>query len=300
MLRPLVAADIGPLLELWKRSLPFDGCDAALVQEKVWQDPDFDPQMAWVSGEGQRLDGFALGVERNGKSYVKLLCVDPDRRNRGLGSRLLQTLEERFTQPEIRVGESNPNYLVPGVDVRHTIGSLFLEKHGYSRFAETYNLQCELQDDSFEDRLPLGPPSFEPESIPVIHIERARPEHWSKLQQFLSQHFPGWLYEVGRMLQNEPVSLHLAWKDQQLLGFSGYDGNNVGHGWFGPMGTDPNQRGLGVGRILLRRCLADLKAQGRCHCIIPWVGPYGFYARHSHSRIDRVFWRYRKERITKT
>jgi GNAT superfamily N-acetyltransferase len=33
-------------------------------------------------------------------------------------------------------------------------------------------------------------------------------------------------------------------------------------GWFGPMGTHPDLRGLGIGSILLKRCLKDMKRNG--------------------------------------
>lgn len=286
-LRPLKEFDGEALLSLLRRSLPFDELSPGLVREKVWGDPDFCARNAWVvEGPDGGLKGFAMGVERNGRGYLKFLCVDPDHRADGLGGRLLEVVEKGMSATTIRVAESNPNYLVPGVDVRHTVGLLFLDKHGYQKVGETYNLLCDLQGDVFEEE----PPST------GLRIDRARSQDWPGVELFLARVFPGWLHEVGVMMKNTPVSLHLAWKDGQVVGFSGYDGNNLGHGWFGPMGTDPEQRGLGVGRILLRRCLSDLRAQGHKTCVIPWVGPYGFYARHSLSRIDRVFWRYEKVR----
>ena len=284
-MRPLRDSDREALLALLTRCLPFDRFSPELVQEKVWNDPGFSIDNAWVV-EGESLEGFALGVERNDRGYVKFLCVDPEVRNRGIGSRLLTQVEERLQSPSWRVGESNPNYLVPGVDVRHTVGIVFLEKHGYQKVGETYNLHCDLANDEFLDESPRE----------GLRVARALREDWQAIEAFLLRVFPGWVHEVGVMMKNDPISLHLAWRGEQLVGFSGYDGNNLGHGWFGPMGTDPDQRGLGVGRILLRRCLADLKAQGHQECVIPWVGPYGFYARHSLSRIERVFWRYEKRR----
>ncbi|ODT64507.1 hypothetical protein ABS71_13170 [bacterium SCN 62-11] len=246
-----------------------------LLREKVWGDPDF--QGAYVS---QELEGFSMAVHRESKSTVKFLCVDPESRRRGLGTALLETAEASLPSGPIRICESNPNYLVPGVDVRYTTGLLFLEKRGYRKVGETYNLHCDLRQ-AFPEESREG-------------IRRARPEDRSTVLAFLDQHWVGWKYEVGRMFENDPISLHLAFQEDRLLGFSGYDGNNLGTGWFGPMGTDPEKRGAGVGGILLRRCLADLKAQGHEQAIIPWVGPYGFYNKQCGARIDRVFWRYQK------
>ena len=150
-----------------------------------------------------------------------------------------------------------------------------------------------------------------------VEIRRARVDDEPAVMEFLGRHLAGWQYEVGQMFRNRPISLHLAILAQAepalaeqpksaspisrrnlpsagLLSFAGIDGNNRGTGWFGPMGSDPECRGWGLGRVLLRRCLQDFQAQARDHCTIPWVGPYGFYARHCGARIDRVLWRYEK------
>ena len=84
-----------------------------------------------------------------------------------------------------------------------------------------------------------------------------------------------------------------------MLGFSAYDANNIGAsatgtGWFGPMGTAAAARGRGVGAVLLKRCLADMAAQGHAVSTIPWVAPVGFYAHHVGAHISRVFYRYEK------
>jgi hypothetical protein len=61
------------------------------------------------------------------------------------------------------------------------------------------------------------------------------------------------------------------------------------------MGTDPSMRRSGIGSVLLRRCLADMAAEGRDRADIAWVGPVGFYARGVGARISRVFWLYGRD-----
>jgi GNAT superfamily N-acetyltransferase len=50
-----------------------------------------------------------------------------------------------------------------------------------------------------------------------------------------------------------------------------------GVGIFGPMGVDPAYRGKEIGRVLARRALASMKAQGLARAIISAVGPIAFY-----------------------
>jgi len=105
---------------------------------------------------------------------------------------------------------------------------------------------------------------------------------------------PAWREEVGCAYTNDPLSLYLAWADDTVVGFATYHGNNVRTGWFGPMGTAPAYRGRGVGAVLLRRCLRDLKHQGLAHAIIPWAAHIGFYEQHAGARRSRTFQRLRK------
>jgi len=280
-LRPLLPEDAPALLELWQRCAAFDPVSAKLLQEKVWEDPDFCPDTALFSSDGQ---AFAMAVQRaQGVGYVKFLLVDPMVRRQGRGTQMLQRLEKGLKAAELRVCEGAPNYLCPGIDVRYTAGHLFFESQGYHKVGESYNLLCDLSTISLVLEERPG-------------VRRAEARDRAVVMEFLQSHFAAWQSEVARMFENQPVSLHLAFQDDQLVGFSGYDGNNFGTGWFGPMGTHPARRGAGVGGVLLRRCLSDIKAQGHAQAIIPWVGPYRFYSNQCGARIDRVFWRYRNER----
>jgi GNAT superfamily N-acetyltransferase len=108
------------------------------------------------------------------------------------------------------------------------------------------------------------------------------------------------LKEVQQAFCNQPISVHIAFREGtphngHVVGFAAYDANNRGTGWFGPMGTEPEYRGQGLGRVLLLRCLGDLHAQGRSWSTIPWVGPVGFYQQHAAAELDRTFVRLEKQ-----
>jgi mycothiol synthase len=60
------------------------------------------------------------------------------------------------------------------------------------------------------------------------------------------------------------------------------------------MGTLESERQHGIGTVLLKRCLADLRAAGHRSAQIAWTGPVHFYARAVDARIDRTFWPYQK------
>jgi predicted N-acetyltransferase YhbS len=127
-----------------------------------------------------------------------------------------------------------------------------------------------------------------------ITVRRAESGDSQAVLAVVQTHWPIWHAEVTHALSNDPISLHLALQQGRILGFAAYDTNNLGTGWFGPMGTVPAAEGQGLGRVLLWRCLRDQKAQGHATAVIPWVGPIDFYTRYAGARIARIFDRYAK------
>ena len=298
MIRPMKRDEHDAVCTLWNRCAPHDPVSPALLEQKVWGDPDFDPEAALVHEANGALVGLGMGVVRPGEArrgYVKLLAVDPDYRRRGVGTALLAALEAHLWATgaaELRMAESTPNYLTPGIDARDTSGWLFSEARGYARFGQTYNLMAPLEGEHFDvaaDAHRLAQAD--------VDVRRATAEDQDAMVAFLDEYWAAWNAEVAQTFDNDPVSLHIALKAGKIIGFSAYDTNNRGLPWFGPMGTAPAARGLGVGGALLRRCLKDQQAQGHTESIIPWVGPIRFYSNQVKAVVDRVFFRYRKARV---
>jgi predicted GNAT family N-acyltransferase len=53
-------------------------------------------------------------------------------------------------------------------------------------------------------------------------------------------------------------------------------------------------RGLGVGNILFKRCLAHMQAVGDRSCHISAVGPLRFYYKTAGAEVSRIFWEMEK------
>jgi len=296
-LRLLEDRDLEVVLSLWNRCTALDRLTPELLDEKVFEDAGYQPQLNLVITREQRVVGFASGTTRQEAQgvvgFVKLLAIDPSHRRQRLATELVDTLERELQQQGaylMRVFDSAPNYLQPGIDPRYTEVLAFFERRGYSRFSETANMEVDLQRRDFDTtaaEAAAREAGFE--------IRRAIMGDRDDLFAFLQRHWAAWIPEVERALMNYPISLHLALRHDEIVAFSAYEGNNLNTGWFGPMGTDPSQRGHGLGGILLQRCLADLKTRGHRIAVIPWVGPHSFYLHYAGAKITRVFWRYRKQ-----
>jgi GNAT superfamily N-acetyltransferase len=294
--RSLQEAEAERLLAFWNQNVRHDPLTLELLFEKVFADPDYDPDKTLLAEIEGQLVGFVQAVVRNGDprlGFVKLFAVNHAYRRRGIAGRLFEMVEDRMRAEGVslvRVLESSPNYLQPGLDPRYTEAVVFLERRGYKRFGETVNMEVDLQGRDFDTRKEeefLAGQGFE--------IRRARCGDEEALAEFLEAHFPSWAAEVGVTLGHDPVTLHLAVKESRVVGFAAHDANNIGTGWFGPMGTDPALRGKGIGGVLLLRCLQDMKKAAYRTAIIPWVGPIAFYAHYAGAQVCRVFWRYEKE-----
>ena len=296
LLRPVRETDAGHLLELWNAAARFDPLTPSLLSEKLWADPDFDPAMALLAEVDGGAAGFAFGLLRAASraplGYVKLLAVDPAARRRGLGSQLLETIETTLRSRgahSVRICESAPNYLTPGVDARYSAAPHFLEARGYARVAEACNMTVDLGQRDFD--------TVEAErrlAARGVAIRRACADDHARISELLRDEWPSWLPEVRRALRNEPASVYIAVQGGAVVAFSAYDANNRGTGWFGPMGTAPGARRQGIGHVLLFRCLADMAAQGHGHATIPWVDPVDFYRHCAGAAVSRIFHRYEK------
>ncbi|MCI0496476.1 GNAT family N-acetyltransferase [candidate division KSB1 bacterium] len=223
---------------------------------------------------------------------MKLFATDEKYRRQGLATKLLKNIEAQMKShgvKTIRLLDCNPNYFQPGIDPRYTEAIAFAERNGFKRFADTSNLEVELQHQDFDTSLEEKQLASE-----NIFIRRATQSDWHLVEKLILSQFKAWLPEIQTTYKNNPISLHIAELNGKIEAFSAYDSNNLNTGWFGPMGTNPILRGKGIGGILLKRCLDDMKKQGHKVSIIPWVGPIPFYLHYANARLTRVFWRYEK------
>jgi len=274
----------------------YDNMNPELLREKLEGDPLADPELclsAWHKGQ---MVGFLFAVRRDIREqaygYVKLLGVHPNFRRMKIATRLYQLAEKRLAGKGagvIRIYDVPLNYLMPGIDPRYTPALCFAWKMGFKQFGEAVNMISELAPLNLSTKV-------EEEKLEKqgVTIRRALPEDKPLLMDLLSGEWELWKNEVQMAYADNPPSVHVAFIDGKLRAFSVHNGNNKGTGWFGPMGTHPDMRGKGVGSILLKHCLDDMRRQGHKSAIIPWVAPVAFYSHYVNARINRVFWRMEK------
>ncbi|MBN1992419.1 MAG: GNAT family N-acetyltransferase [Anaerolineae bacterium] len=112
-----------------------------------------------------------------------------------------------------------------------------------------------------------------------VEIRRALAAEKHMVINWVAKRFsPLWISECDVAFAQVPIACLIAVDaaQRQLFGFTCYDA--VCRNFFGPVGVDEAQRGRGIGKALLLKCLHEMAAQGYAYAIIPWVGPKEFYA----------------------
>jgi len=92
-----------------------------------------------------------------------------------------------------------------------------------------------------------------------------------------------WKSEVEVAFSRQPVSVWLAQRGNNILGFACYE--STARNFFGPTGTLESERGKGIGEILLIKSLESLREMGYAYAIIGGVGPAEFYEKTVGAKI---------------
>ncbi|WP_147372181.1 GNAT family N-acetyltransferase [Mariniphaga sediminis] len=280
--------------------MEFDFISEEVLEEKLTGDPGWNPKSTFVTQKEGRVAGFMQGVYRNVRGvrygYIKLMAVEKESRKQGIARAMYLQLEDYFERNKVdavRIYDVPLNYFMPGIDPRYTAAVCFAERMGFVRNGDTSNLDIDLQHQNWSEQTKI-----EELKAQQIEVSRATEADRAEITELLGTDWHLWQYEVDRAIESSPPSLHIARLNGKVLAFAAHNANNKGTGWFGPMLTHNDMRGKGIGGVLLKLCLQDMKNEGLEKSIIPWVGPIPFYAHQANAKVARVFWRYEKKLTT--
>ncbi len=125
-------------------------------------------------------------------------------------------------------------------------------------------------------------PPLEPAVLQIrltgVEIRRAQPFEITPVRDFIEKDFSiSWADEISVGFANKPVSVYIATREANVIGFAGYECTR--RGFFGPTGVLETDRGRGLGKSLLVACLWGLRELGYVYGIIGGAGPTEFYQR---------------------
>ena len=288
----LTDADLPAVVDLCREALdlPEDAVEADRIVARLREQPGI-AFAATVDGE---LAGVVLGSNSrrdDSTGHIDLIAVRPAARRQGIGRALLARAEGALAgrgAVEVLLAGNPPYYAWPGIDVRYTPAVCAANALGYEQDRTAWNMTADLTTlrptEAAEERLAAS----------GVTVRRADEGDVPALVDFAQANFSdSWAGEVSDSIGRPGAGCHIALREAVVLGFAAYGSSRPS--WFGPMGTAPAAQGLGIGGVLLRRCLHDLREAGYDRAQIGWVGPVPFYASAVGARIERVFFLYSKQ-----
>ena len=125
-------------------------------------------------------------------------------------------------------------------------------------------------------KLPPLQPLIDEVKAAGVTVRRAQPFELNLVRHFIEQNFSvAWADEVTVGFANKPVTIYIATRAAQVIGFAGYECTRKA--FFGPTGVAESERGRGVGKALLMAALWGLRELGYVYGIIGHAGPVEFY-----------------------
>jgi mycothiol synthase len=293
VIEPWTVEDLDGVCAVLNAASPYDRFTKDQIREALFDDPDANHELVLCSRVDGEIVGIAAAVVRRATAdrtdhmgFLKLLAVAPGSQRQGHGAKLLADVEARLAAAHvksIRVFGDAPSHLVPGVDFRLTDLVCLLYRYGYETLWSAVNMAVDLSvaplDTTADERRLIGAD---------VEIHRLAQHEVEAFGAYLAAgwHWE-WTIEPMRSLRRDPVSCFVATVHGEHVGFAAYDISGPGH--FGPMGVRPDLRRHGIGGVLLKRCLADMRDKGYPTADIQWVGPIPFYNRQVGATISRCF-----------
>lgn len=291
------------LVQVWNRNLPADPISPARLEARVLLDPNFREQFCLLAREGDRLIGFVLGICGEGvhfpaalegsRAWILAMAVEAAHRDQGVGSALLEDLEQRFQEigkRDIWLASYPTAYLVPGVDEQaYAHGLAFFQARGYQVAYRALAMDASL----WPPQIPAAAQLKEEELVTQGITFHSYNSRWlSAFRSFLRSQVP-WDWErlalsnLGKIDEGSFTAeqLVLAVCAGQVIGYCQYEGEH-----FGPFGVAQGFQNRGIGTVLLARTLRTMARQGLHNAWVLWTGDEAarLYARFGFS-VSRSF-----------
>jgi len=176
--------------------------------------------------------------------------VRPSHWGRGLGTRLVETMEERVAEEGARRTQS---WSVAG----DTAAASLFQRHGYREVRRFWEMAIELNEDPPEPSVRVEP--FREEDAQAFHaaLEESFADHW----EHTPEPFDDWWARQLRRENYDPSLWFVIRDGGEIAGVARCEPRPP-VGWVGALGVRREFRGRGYGRALLQNSFREFRGRG--------------------------------------
>ncbi|HBP26164.1 MAG TPA: hypothetical protein DD618_04360 [Acholeplasmatales bacterium] len=286
------------LIMLWNREFgDIYPLSFRLIKEKFIDSPATVAEAAFSDYEGSRLiRTLVLKYYRGndpkyqGSAFVSFIYVNPDDRNRGLGTELLKTAERiclRDHKTKLTIG-GDPDCLFSGVFVSNNQKThQFFLNRGYAHLYRCFNLRCDAKPIlSVKNQICKRLETPEEKQVVLLMIKSNFSSRWfDDVKDAEPKEFVG-LFENGKIIGFVRIS-HPDFR--KLANSTNLYPRYRCLGGIGPLGIISEHRGRGLGEFMVRYAVGELFEMGCSDVIVDWTGLIDFYKKCGFEEISDEF-----------
>lgn len=289
VVRDSADGDLAAACAIATESLELDASEAEQIPRLLWTEDPGTLRVRLVAVDRLEVVGVLVGSLQGDNAFLDLIEVARKARGQGVGRSLLGAWEGlAASSGAVRslAGQNMQTYAWPGVDIRYTPALVMLLRAGYARTQVAYNMDVSLEHFS-------GPAERDLARIAAagIQVRRGHPADADALAEHTLRVWSDvWFRETRSALHRDPPPIFLALREGRVVGFAAHGIHRPS--LFGPIATDPGERGHGIGAALSGLCLSDMATRGVTTAQVGWVAETAipFYSRTAGARLGRCFW----------
>jgi len=268
-LRTAQWSDLNAVVDLVRDVLTADGDAVSAVTpgelESEWKTEGFmlETDVFLVTTPDGRVVGYEEFVNRHAHAALQGDgYVHPDFRGLGIGTALLQALEERACK-EMELAERDLRvYIINGMSAADKSACEIHESEGYKLIRHHWMMEANLTEAPkvipFPAGIELRPFIKETQGYLMFQTEdESFRDHWGHVPG----NFNNWKLRKIEREEFDPMLWHVAWDDDQIAGYAQTRYRN-GVGWIGNLGVRRPWRKRGLGEALLLHAFNEFYKRG--------------------------------------
>jgi mycothiol synthase len=275
--RPAVLKDAQAAVDL------FDAYDMSIVGVRIesldntirfWQTPgmELNRDTTLVMNATQQVVGYAE-VYDVADPHVHIFtfgCVHPDYTGRGIGTYLVDWIDQRMREGLYRAPEGARVVAVQFLPVQAQAGAALLQSHGFELVRGSYLMRIVMDASPSEPVVPEGivirpinmPTEFE---AALRTIRTSFRDHYGFVEEPFDQTLARWQHMVQTDPHFDPSVWYLALEGKEVAGVcycTPHTDEDPEMAWVNTLGVCREWRGRGIGEALLRMSFAEFYRRG--------------------------------------